>query len=71
MWAPVPEIEETPYRRHDDVVHNLSVEEDRSYTVDDYIVHNAQDFVRQFAIEKGSLVDEAALLDLTFLPLTL
>ena len=30
-------------------VHNLVVEEDESYTVEDFIVHNAQDFIVQFA----------------------
>ena len=32
-------------------VHNLVVEEDESYTAEDVVVHNAQDFLRQFALE--------------------
>ncbi|KKK64061.1 hypothetical protein LCGC14_2988030, partial [marine sediment metagenome] len=48
-WSRVPEIEEAPYEEWCGTVHNLVVEEDESYTVEDYIVHNAQDFIVQFA----------------------
>lgn len=47
-WSRVPEIEASPYREYNGPVHNLSVEEDHSYTVEEFIVHNAQDFIVQF-----------------------
>lgn len=34
-------------------VWNLEVEEDHSYTVEDYIVHNAQSFIAQFALDRN------------------
>lgn len=39
------------FQAYDGQVHNLVVEEDHSYTVEDYVVHNAQDFVLQFVRE--------------------
>jgi hypothetical protein len=53
-WAKVPDIEDAPYERYGTEteggpVHNLVVEEDESYTVEDFLVHNAQDFIIQFA----------------------
>lgn len=54
-WAKVPAIEDAPYAAYGGAVHNLVVEEDESYTVEDFIVHNAQDFIRQFAVA-GSAV---------------
>lgn len=47
-WSRVPEIEEAPYEEHGGEVYNLVVDEDESYTVEDFIVHNAQDFIIQF-----------------------
>ena len=47
-WSKVPTIEEQPYQEHNGVVFNLTVEEDHSYTVEEFIVHNAQDFILQF-----------------------
>ena len=48
-WSRVPEIEEAPYEEWGAPVYNLVVEEDESFTVEDFIVHNAQDFIVQFA----------------------
>lgn len=48
VWARVPEIEESPFHEHNGKVYNLTVEEDESYTVEDFIVHNSQEFIVQF-----------------------
>jgi hypothetical protein len=48
VWARVPEIEESPFHEHNGKVYNLTVEEDASYTVEDFIVHNSQEFIVQF-----------------------
>lgn len=49
-WSRVPEMEQSPFRDNKGgPVFNLTVEEDESYTVEDFIVHNAQDFIVQFA----------------------
>lgn len=37
-------------------VYNLQVEEDESYTAEDVIVHNAQDYIRQFALQKDKSI---------------
>lgn len=47
-WSKVPDIEEAPYEEYEGPVFNLTVEEDHSYTVEEFIVHNAQDFILQF-----------------------
>ena len=39
-------------RMHDADVYNLVVEEDASFTVEDMIVHNAQEYIRQFALRR-------------------
>jgi intein/homing endonuclease len=43
-----------PFEREEMTVYNLEVEEDHSYVVEDMVVHNAQDFIRQFAIQMNS-----------------
>ncbi len=48
-WGPVPGLETSSFEAWDGPVHNLVVEEDESYTVEDFIVHNAQDYLLQFA----------------------
>jgi len=52
-WAKVPSIEQDPYTQCNQTVYNLVVEEDESFTVEDFIVHNAQDFILQFVLEQG------------------
>ena len=47
-WSKVPNIEDEPYSEYNGPVYNLTVEEDHSYTVEEFIVHNAQDFILQF-----------------------
>jgi hypothetical protein len=47
-WSRVPDIEAEPYREYNGPVFNLTVEEDHSYTVEEFVVHNAQDFLLQF-----------------------
>ena len=47
-WSKVPDIEDAPYEEYAGPVFNLTVEEDHSYTVEEFIVHNAQDFILQF-----------------------
>lgn len=39
-------------KKYEGVVYNLEVEDDESFTAEDVVVHNAQDFIRQFAIAK-------------------
>jgi hypothetical protein len=41
-----------PFEPYGGPVYNLEVEDDASFVVDDYVVHNAQDFVRQFALNQ-------------------
>jgi hypothetical protein len=53
-WSKVPGIEDYPYEKHDGPVFNLVVEEDESYTVEDFIVHNAQDYILQFLRAKSA-----------------
>jgi hypothetical protein len=49
-WSKVPDMEEAPFLDNKGgAVFNLTVEEDESYTVEDFVVHNAQDFIVQFA----------------------
>ena len=56
-WARIPAFESDPgsvYEFYDNgPVHNLVVEEDHSFTVEDFVVHNAQDFLIQLMNLKG------------------
>lgn len=47
-WSKVPAVEDAPYEEYNGPVFNLSVEEDHSFTVEEFLVHNAQDFILQF-----------------------
>lgn len=40
----------------DGTVYNLMVEEDESYTAEDIVVHNAQDFIRQFVTNQAAWI---------------
>lgn len=42
-----------PFDGEERAVWNLVVEEDESYVVEDYVVHNAQDYIRQFVLAKN------------------
>ena len=54
-WSRVPEIERHPYHLCKTPVYNLTVKGDRSFTVEDFIVHNAQDFIVQFSKKKSAV----------------
>jgi hypothetical protein len=43
------------YEGYEGDVYNLTVAEDHSFTVDDYIVHNAQKLVKQFVNDKSAV----------------
>jgi len=45
-----------PFEEYNGPVFNLVVDEDESFTVDDYVVHNAQDYIRQFVLAKNASV---------------
>lgn len=47
-WTKVPDIEDNPYSEYNGPVFNLTVAEDHSYTVEEFIVHNSQEFILQF-----------------------
>lgn len=47
-WSKAPAIEAQPYEEYNGTVYNLTVAEDHSYTVEEFVVHNSQDFILQF-----------------------
>jgi hypothetical protein len=56
-WSKIPPLDPDPaktYQPYDDgPVHNLKVEEDESFTVEDFVVHNAQDLLVQLLQMSG------------------
>jgi hypothetical protein len=56
VWASILQPEPGAVEKYDGPVYNLIVEEDESYVVEDYIVHNAQDYILQFARAQNASV---------------
>lgn len=53
VWSRLNQSDDYLVDAYNGPVFNLEVEEDHSFVVEDMVVHNAQDFVRQFALQRN------------------